>query len=201
MESPQACGGPGWQGPQAHMGTPQCCWQSPHREMGCDNSKAGCGSTTGGSKKSCGCPPVLHGIHRPGRELRRRTSTRLELTVWASGSRSLGPSLSKAEKNPTPHPGERLSRNPRRGRGGPCGRPVLLGAALLSGPFRFLRAPPPLGALPPPNPDCPSGLLITELSSPNDLYPEPTATHEVAAPLVTISQMGTPRERFGSPSS
>lgn len=46
-------------------GPPQCCWQSPHREMGCDNLNAGCGPASGWSQKGCG-PPASPPWHSRG---------------------------------------------------------------------------------------------------------------------------------------
>lgn len=56
--------GPGGQGSQAHAETPQCCWQSSHREMHYDNLTAGWGPASGQSKKAVDPTTSPHGIHK-----------------------------------------------------------------------------------------------------------------------------------------
>lgn len=142
-----ACGGgPGGPGSQAHVGPPQCSWQSPHREMGHDDLNAGCGPTSGQSKQAVGPATSPARRHRPGITHRCCTATRwLEPTTSASRKTWAGPLWARAVTRTPATP--------------PC-----------SGLFSpLLPRPGALGKLSPSNLHCPSGLLITEPSGPTDL--------------------------------
>lgn len=169
MSGRTACrqvGGPGRQGPQAHAGGPQGCWQSPDRDRSCDLA--------------------LTNPARPGIKL-CMPARWLEVTI--SDSRSMrceAPGWVRAVRKP---PFRALGRRPcNLGGKTPCRS--ALGAPLILPPSLLFPAPPPLWRPAPTQPNCPPELLITEPSRSRDLLSHhfSRATQEVATPLSTIAK-------------